>query len=219
MRAGAEDVPQKANILLVDDRDENLTALEAILTSLDQNLVRANSGEAALKALLEDEFAVILLDVVMPGMDGFETASHIKQREKTKDVPIIFLTGAGIDRHRVFRGYASRAIDYLTKPFDPWVLRSKVEVFVELHQIKQRLRTQSQMLQRDLAAETGEAAAPVAEQLSRRVADITANLESLRERIVTEEHDSDPSTIEAVRDLDRSVARLTTLVDAIRGPQ
>ncbi|MFD0773538.1 two-component system response regulator [Streptomonospora algeriensis] len=209
-------MPQKANILLVDDRDENLTALEAILTSLDQNLVRANSGEAALKALLEDEFAVILLDVVMPGMDGFETASHIKQREKTKDVPIIFLTGAGIDRHRVFRGYASRAIDYLTKPFDPWVLRSKVEVFVDLHQMKQRLRTQAQVLQRELSTETGEPAAPVSEQLSRRVADINANLESLREKIVT---DSDPSTIEAVRDLDRSVAQLTTLVDAIRGPE
>lgn len=212
-------MPQKANILLVDDRDENLTALEAILTSLDQNLVRANSGEAALKALLEDEFAVILLDVVMPGMDGFETASHIKQREKTKEVPIIFLTGAGIDRHRVFRGYASRAIDYLTKPFDPWVLRSKVEVFVELHQMKQRLRTQSQMLQRELSTETGESAAPVSDQLSRRVADINANLESLREKVVTDEHDSDPSTIEAVRDLDRSVAQLTTLVDAIRGPE
>ncbi|GAA1764472.1 response regulator [Streptomonospora arabica] len=212
-------MPQKANILLVDDRDENLTALEAILTSLDQNLVRANSGEAALKALLEEEFAVILLDVVMPGMDGFETASHIKQREKTKDVPIIFLTGAGIDRHRVFRGYASRAIDYLTKPFDPWVLRSKVEVFVELHQMKQRLRTQSQMLQRELATASGESALPVSDQLSRRVADINTNLESLRERIVTDDHETDPNTVEAVRDLDRSVAQLTTLVDAIRGPE
>ncbi|MBV2364939.1 response regulator [Streptomonospora nanhaiensis] len=212
-------MPQKANILLVDDRDENLTALEAILTSLDQNLVRANSGEAALKALLEDEFAVILLDVVMPGMDGFETASHIKQREKTKDVPIIFLTGVGIDRHRVFRGYAARAIDYLTKPFDPWVLRSKVEVFVELHHVKQRLRTQSLMLQRDLAAETGESAAPVVAQLSRRVADLNSSLETLRERIVADELDSDPRTVEAVRDLDRSLAQLTTLVDALRGPE
>ena len=211
-------VTQKANILLVDDRDENLIALEAALTSLDQNLVRANSGEEALKHLLGTDFAVILLDVIMPGMDGFETAAHIKQREKTKDVPIIFLTGAGIDRHRVFRGYASRAIDYLIKPFDPWVLRSKVEVFVELYQTKLRLRSQSQMLQRDLSAETGESAAPVSEQLSRRVADINANLESLREHIVTEERESDPQAVEAVRDLDRSVAQLTTLVDAIRGP-
>ncbi|MDA8370913.1 MAG: response regulator [Nocardiopsaceae bacterium] len=212
-------MPQKANILLVDDRDENLTALEAILTSLDQNLVRANSGEQALKALLEEDFAVILLDVVMPGMDGFETAAHIKQREKTKDVPIIFLTGTGIDRHKVFRGYASRAIDYLTKPFDPWVLRSKVEVFVELHHIKQQLREQSRMLQRELSAETGESAGPVAARLHRRVADVNANLKLLRELAVTDERETDDRTIEAVRDLDRSVAQLTTLVEALHGPE
>ncbi|WP_184080573.1 response regulator [Nocardiopsis mwathae] len=212
-------MPRKANILLVDDRDENLTALEAILTSLDQNLVRASSGEDALKALLEEDFAVILLDVVMPGMDGFETAAHIKQRERTKDVPIIFLTGAGIDRHQVFRGYASRAIDYLTKPFDPWVLRSKVEVFVELHQVKQQLREQSRMLRRELAEETGGPAAGVAGRLSRRVAEVNTNLELLRGLIVTEERDDDSRTVEAVRDLDRSVAQLTTLVEALSGPE
>ncbi|WP_067969912.1 response regulator [Nocardiopsis trehalosi] len=212
-------MPQKANILLVDDRVENLTALEAILTSLDQNLVRANSGEAALKALLEEEFAVILLDVVMPGMDGFETAAHIKQREKTKDVPIIFLTGAGVDRHQVFRGYASRAIDYLTKPFDPWVLRSKVEVFVELYHTKQQLREQSRTLQRELAADSGGTGGPVAARLARRVSEVNANLELLRGLIVTENRDTDSRTVEAVRDLDRSMARLTTLVEAISGPR
>ena len=88
-------MPQKARILLVDDRAENLIALEAILSSLNQHLVPVRSGEAALKALLSDEFAVILLDVVMPGMDGFETATHIKRRSRTHDVPIIFLTAAG----------------------------------------------------------------------------------------------------------------------------
>ncbi|CAM3621699.1 response regulator [Nocardiopsis rhodophaea] len=211
-------MPRKANILLVDDRDENLTALEAILTSLDQNLVRASSGEDALKALLEEDFAVILLDVVMPGMDGFETAAHIKQRERTKDVPIIFLTGAGIDRHQVFRGYASRAIDYLTKPFDPWVLRSKVEVFVELHQVKQQLREQSRMLRKELAEETGGPVSGVAGRLSRRVAEVNTNLELLRGLVVTEERDDDSRTVEAVRDLDRSVAQLTTLVEALHGP-
>ncbi|WP_179646397.1 response regulator [Spinactinospora alkalitolerans] len=209
-------MPHKANILLVDDRDDNLTALEAILTSLDQNLVRASSGEAALKALLEDDFAVILLDVMMPGMDGFETAAHIKQREKTKEIPIIFLTGAGIDRHQVFRGYASRSIDYLTKPFDPWVLRAKVEVFVELYHTKQQLREQSRRLQRELGEETGGPVRPVVTQLSDRVAEISENLEQLRARIVTDESDS--RTVAAVRDLDHSVAQLTRLVEAMRGP-
>lgn len=142
---------EKARILLVDDRQENLTALEAILSSLDQTLVRANSGEEALKALLMDEFAVILLDVQMPGMDGFETASHIKRRERTKDIPIIFLT-VSHDPHHAFRGYASGAVDYLAKPFDPWILRAKVSVFVELYQKNRQLREQATLLQYRLTA-------------------------------------------------------------------
>lgn len=95
---------QKAKILLVDDRPENLLALEAILSALDQTLVRASSGEEALKALLTDDFAVILLDVQMPGMDGFETAAHIKRRERTRDIPIIFLTAINHGPHHTFRG-------------------------------------------------------------------------------------------------------------------
>lgn len=98
---------QKAKILLVDDRPENLLALEAILSALDQTLVRASSGEEALKALLTDDFAVILLDVQMPGMDGFETAAHIKRRERTRDIPIIFLTAINHGPHHTFRGYAA----------------------------------------------------------------------------------------------------------------
>ncbi|QRN78797.1 MAG: response regulator, partial [Nocardiopsis sp. BM-2018] len=167
---------QKANILLVDDRDENLIALEAALTSLDQNLVRANSGEEALKHLLGTDFAVILLDVIMPGMDGYETAAHIKQREKTKDVPIIFLTAQEVDRHQVFRGYSSRAVDFLIKPFDPWVLRSKVEVFVELHQLKAQMREQARSLQRVLNQETGEPGKVLAEQLSQRSRQVQTDL-------------------------------------------
>ena len=126
-------MPQKARILLVDDRAENLIALEAILSSLNQELVPVRSGEAALKALLSDEFAVILLDVVMPGMDGFETAAHIKHRARTNDVPIIFLTAASMQPDQAFRGYSAGAVDYLAKPFDPWVLKAKVSVFVDLH--------------------------------------------------------------------------------------
>ena len=142
----------KARILLVDDRHENLVALEAILSSLNQTLVTVKSGEEALKALLVDEFAVILLDVVMPGMDGFETASHIKRRPKTRDVPIIFLTAASAEPDHAFRGYAAGAVDYLSKPFDPWVLRAKVAVFVELYAKNQQLQEQAELLRSQLGA-------------------------------------------------------------------
>jgi CheY-like chemotaxis protein len=128
--AGIVDAPAKA--LLVDDRRDNLIALEAILQGLPVEPVAVESGEAALKQLLIDDFAVILLDAQMPDMDGFETASHIKQRERTRHIPIIFLTAADRDAHLALRGYAAGAVDYLIKPFDPWVLRAKVSVFVEL---------------------------------------------------------------------------------------
>jgi CheY-like chemotaxis protein len=146
---------EKARILLVDDRQENLLALEAILSSLDQTLVRAGSGEEALKALLNDEFAVILLDVQMPGMDGFETASHIKRRERTKDVPIIFLTAIDNEPHHAFRGYAAGAVDYLSKPFDPWVLRAKVQVFVDLYMKNRQLLEQAELLRARLPGPGG----------------------------------------------------------------
>jgi CheY-like chemotaxis protein len=126
-------VSRQARILLVDDRVENLVALDAILSSLNQILVPVRSGEQALQALQEEEFAVVLLDIVMPGMDGFETAMQIKQHAKTRDVPIIFLTAAIGQPEQAFRGYAAGAVDYLAKPFDPWVLKSKVSVFVDLY--------------------------------------------------------------------------------------
>jgi len=129
----------RSKILLVDDRPDNLMALEAILASLDQELVTASSGEEALKRLLVDDFAVILLDVQMPGMDGFETANRIKQRGRTRDTPIIFLTAIDREPHHAFRGYAVGAVDYIAKPFDPWLLRAKVSVFVELFEKGERL--------------------------------------------------------------------------------
>ncbi|MGW3292070.1 response regulator [Streptomyces sp. NPDC001002] len=124
---------ERASILLVDDMEDNLIALEAVLGSLNEPIVRARSGEEAMKALLRQQFALVLLDVRMPGMDGFETAANIKRLDQTKDVPIIFLTGAEDDSGYAFRGYATGAADYLTKPFDPWVLRAKVNVFLDLH--------------------------------------------------------------------------------------
>ncbi|MEC4014802.1 response regulator [Streptomyces sp. H27-D2] len=141
-----DSITDRAGILLVDDMEDNLTALEAVLSSLDEPLVRASSGEEAMTALLRQEFAVVLLDVLMPGMDGFETAANIKRLDQTRDVPIIFLTGTDHDSGYAFRGYASGAADYLSKPFDPWVLRAKVNVFLELHRKNRQLR---QLLDRD----------------------------------------------------------------------
>ncbi|MEH1012411.1 response regulator [Micromonospora sp. CPCC 206060] len=135
---------QMAKALLVDDRRENLMALEAILQGLRVQSVAVESGEAALKQLLVDDFAVILLDAQMPDMDGFETASHIKRRERTRHVPIIFLTAADRDAQLALRGYSVGAVDYLTKPFDPWVLRAKVSVFVDLWVKTRQLATQSE---------------------------------------------------------------------------
>jgi CheY-like chemotaxis protein len=129
-----------ARVLLVDDRKDNLVALEAILQGLPVQPVTANSGEEALKQLLVEDFALILLDAQMPEMDGFETARHIKRRERTRHVPIIFLTAADREAHFALRGYAAGAVDYLTKPFDPWVLRAKVSVFVELWTKNQQLQ-------------------------------------------------------------------------------
>src|SRR3954465_724392 len=136
-------VAETAKALLVDDRKDNLIALEAILQGLPVQPVAVESGEAALKQLLVDDFAVILLDAQMPNMDGFETPSHIKRRERTRHVPILFLTAADRDAQLALRGYAVGAVDYLTKPFDPWVLRAKVSIFVELWNKTQQLKAQA----------------------------------------------------------------------------
>src|SRR4051812_3339081 len=119
-------------VLLVDDRPENLVALEAGRAPPGCRMVTATSGGEALKRLLEDDFAVILLDVQMPELDGFETAEYIKRRERTRHIPIIFVTAISKEEHHVFRGYEAGAVDYVFKPYDPVVLRSKVAVFVEL---------------------------------------------------------------------------------------
>jgi CheY-like chemotaxis protein len=132
-----------ARVLAVDDRRENLLALQAILEGMPIELVAVTSGEDALKRLLVEDYAVILLDAHMPGMDGFETAGHIKQRERTRHIPILFLTAVDYDPHLAFRGYQAGAVDYITKPFDPWVLRSKISVFVDLWTTHTRLTEQA----------------------------------------------------------------------------
>jgi CheY-like chemotaxis protein len=195
--------PDRAGILIVDDMEENLIALEAVLGPLDQRLVRAHSGEEALKAMLRQDFAVVLLDVLMPGMDGFETAANMKRLDQTKDVPIILLTGTDADSDYPYRGYAIGAADFLTKPIDPWLLRTKVNVFLDLHRKNLQLAAQAEQLRRQLAGEpdpSDERLARVSEQLARTagvlrdagggeetagladcVAELTRTVEDLRE--------------------------------------
>ncbi|PQZ99768.1 MULTISPECIES: response regulator [unclassified Paenibacillus] len=134
------------HILLVDDRPENLLALEAVLESEQYKLVKATSGEEALRCLLKDEFAVIVLDVQMPGMDGIETAKLIKARDKSKDVPIIFISANSREAEHLFAGYSAGAIDYMVKPFIPQILKSKIEGFVEMFITNKRLKTQTMLL-------------------------------------------------------------------------
>jgi two-component system, sensor histidine kinase and response regulator len=143
----------KVNILLVDDRRENLVALEAILEKLEQNLIKVTSGSEALKFLLKNDAAVILLDVDMPHMDGFQTAELIRQRDKTRHTPIIFLTAINKSDVHVSQGYALGGVDYIFKPFVPEVLRSKVSAFVEVFRQRQEIQRQSSLIkaERDLA--------------------------------------------------------------------
>ncbi|MBD2073865.1 response regulator [Phormidium sp. FACHB-592] len=136
----------QVNILLVDDHPENLLALEAILGDLDATLVRANSGQEALRCLLNQDFAVILLDVQMPGMDGFETATLIRSRERSRQTPIIFQTAFSTNEQLMFKGYALGAVDYLLKPIDASILTSKITVFVDLFRKTEAVKQQAAQL-------------------------------------------------------------------------
>ncbi|QKW09536.1 response regulator [Streptomyces sp. NA04227] len=208
---------QKAKILLVDDRPENLLALEAILSALDQTLVRASSGEEALKALLTDDFAVILLDVQMPGMDGFETAAHIKRRERTRDIPIIFLTAINHGPHHTFRGYAAGAVDYISKPFDPWVLRAKVSVFVELYMKNCQLREQAALLrlqiEGDGKAEQAKEPAGLLAELSARLAAVEEQAEALSKQL--DDDAADAAAVATAAHLERKLTGLRRALDAL----
>ena len=174
----------KADILMVDDEPKNLLALEGLLEPLGQNLLRAQSGEEALRFVLKHNLAVILLDVRMPGMDGFETARTIRRRERSRHTPIIFLTGVSTEMEFAFRGYEVGAVDYLIKPLVAEVLRSKVSVFVDLHkknaaltnEIKERKVAETQLRESEV-----------------KLRALTARLISIREeeraRIAREIHD------------------------------
>jgi two-component system sensor histidine kinase/response regulator len=161
---------ERVNILLVDDQPANLLALEAMLQGLDQNLIKAESGREALKWLLSNECAVILLDVKMPDMDGFETAALIRQRDRSRDTPIIFLTAADKTHTEAVRGYAVGAVDYMVKPVVPEFVRSKVSVFVELAKKSELLRRQTEQLREgeQSARRLAEARAQLVEELEHK---------------------------------------------------
>jgi CheY-like chemotaxis protein len=212
-------VAEKVKILLVDDRPENIVALEAILSSLNQTLVSARSGDAALKALLSDEFAVILLDVLMPGMDGFETAAHIKRRPRTRDVPIIFLTALNSEPDYAFRSYSAGAVDYIAKPFDPWVLRAKVHVFVDLYMKNRQLSEQAALLRSRLADSLQEAGtAPVTAEPV--LAEFSARLAAVEDLVtVLSRHTAatpDAAITQSMRQLEHRVGRLRDVFDALQ---
>lgn len=175
-------------ILLVDDLEENLVALSAILKALPATVVCARSGEDALRALMVDDFAAILLDVVMPEMDGFETAYHIKRKDRTKDIPIIFLTAASSEPDLAFRGYAVGAVDYLVKPFDPWVLRSKVALLIELYELRHRARALAELFPGAKDVRQGRR---LVDDLGRRLTAMEDELTRLVDEVVAETGDGD----------------------------
>jgi len=180
--AVAPPASEPVNLLLVDDRPENLLALEAILEPLGQHLVRANSGHEALRELLRRDFAVILLDVQMPGMNGFEVAQVIKSREKTKHIPIIFLTAISKEDIYVFKGYEVGAVDYMSKPFNPDILRSKVSVFIDLYRKQQQILRQEQLLRE---SERRELELRHRAQLLEREAQLAEIVDSAMDAIIT----------------------------------
>ena len=170
---------KRPNVLLVDDRPENLLTLEAVLETLDCQLIKAASGDEALKHLLQQDFAVILLDVQMPKMDGYETAALIKQRELSCHIPIVFITAINKDPSHVYQGYSSGAVDYIVKPFDPDILKSKVAVFLELWRKTEQVKQQAELLRASEHREAKQRLAESAEQLDHFKPPLEAILDGL----------------------------------------
>lgn len=167
-----------AKILLVDDEERNLEVLESILTSPALHLVRAQTPEAALLALVRDEFACIVLDVQMPGMSGIELASLIKTRKRSSHIPIIFLTAFFNSEQEILKGYGAGAVDYLTKPLNPQILKSKVGVFVDLFHSNRALMSMNSALEQEIARRQ-----QVEEALNQANAELASVNHSLRNQI------------------------------------
>ncbi|HEX3852528.1 MAG TPA: response regulator, partial [Polyangiaceae bacterium] len=194
--------PDRSAVLAVDDVEANLIALRALLEDMDCDVVFAKSGNEALRHLLRREFAVMLLDVQMPEMDGYEVAHHARRNPSTRDVPIIFLTAANNSEGMVLRGYGSGAVDFLFKPLNPSVLRSKVRVFLELRTAHRKVEdakavlertnaqlkrayaelqtTHAQLVQSAKMASLGELVAGVAHEINNPLAFVLSHLETVR---------------------------------------
>lgn len=200
------------DILVCDDLPEKITVYRAILEELGQNLVCVNSGEEALKQVLQRDFAVILLDVNMPGMDGFETASLIRQRKKSAKTPIIFLT-AFVDDVHAAQGYASGAVDYLLTPVMPEVLKAKIRVFIELYQMRHQAALQAEEHARRKAAEEADRRKDAF--LGMLAHELRNPLGPIRNAIhLLQAHGSPDEQVTQLRNvIDRQVTHMTRLVD------
>jgi signal transduction histidine kinase len=209
------DKPQVTNILLVDDRPERLLALRTVLEPLNQNLVPAESGESALRELLRRDFSVILLDVHMPGLDGFDTARLIRERRKSAHTPIIFVTGSQ-EWEDMERAYSLGAVDFISVPLHPQILRSKVSVFVDLFQITEQARLETQArIREEEARKRAEAEnrakddflATVSHELRTPLTPILASIQLL-------EQESDPKALrEALHVMRRNLELEARLID------
>jgi len=210
--------PETVNILIVDDEPRNLTVLETVLNDPGYRLVRATSGDEALLALMAEEFAVLVLDVRMPGMNGFELAQLVKERRKTARIPIIFLTAYYNEDHHLLEGYGTGAVDYLHKPVNPSVLRSKVSVFAELHRRGRALEAANRLLLGEVAERRRAEArlSELNESLDRRVMERTRELEESEARLLDAHRRKDEFLATLAHELRNPLAPVRNAVELLK---
>ena len=202
-------------VLVVDDSVDELTMISETLEGAGTTTLVARDGQSALAIVDRVTPDAILMDAVMPGMDGFETAAHIKRRARTHDVPIIFLTAAGAEPDHAFRGYAAGAVDYIAKPFDPWVLRAKVAVFVDLYMKNRQLREQADLLRRQAESSPDGASGGLSgllTELSRRLSAVEVAAAGLASLPTVK---ADSALADGLAQLDRGIGRLRDTLDAL----